>query len=116
MIGDLSIIGSMNKSLKNISLLGKYSQTMEYIPTEDFPNFENISLPANKMLWLWTKWEYFPTSSTKWEYFRTSSRKSEEFPKILGVADMKVHMVAENVIDMEVDNVADMELDMVTNM
>ena len=40
----------MNKSLKNISLKGKYSQTMEYIPTEDFPNFENISLPANKML------------------------------------------------------------------
>ena len=30
--------GVMNKSLKNISLIGKYSQTMEYIPKEDFPN------------------------------------------------------------------------------
>ena len=76
------------------SLIGKYSQTMEYIPTEEFPNFENISLPANKMLWLSTKCEYFPTSSTKWEYFPTSSRKSEEFPKTWGVADMKVDMVA----------------------
>ena len=32
------VIGVMNKSLKNISLIGKYSQTMEYIPKEDFPN------------------------------------------------------------------------------
>ena len=40
----------MNKYLKNISLIEKFSQTMEYIPTEDFPNFENISLPANKIL------------------------------------------------------------------
>ena len=30
--------GVMNKSLKNISLIGKYSQPMEYIPKEDFPN------------------------------------------------------------------------------
>ena len=63
---------------------------MEYIPTEDFPNFENISLPGNEMLWLSTKYEYFPTSS----------RKSEDFPKILGVADMKLDMVADLEVDM----------------
>ena len=86
----------MNKYLKNISLIGKFSQTMEYIPTEDFPNFENISLPANEMLWLSTKYEYFPTSS----------RKSEDFSKISGVADMKVDMVADLEVDMVADNVA----------
>ena len=86
----------MNKYLKNISLIGKFSQTMEYIPTEDFPNFGNISLPANKMLWLSTKCEYFPTSSTKWDYFPTNSRKSEDFPKILGVVDMKAEELSLN--------------------
>ena len=33
-----NVKGVMNKSLKNVSLIGKYSQTMEYIPKEDFPN------------------------------------------------------------------------------
>ena len=33
-----NVKGVMNKSLKNISLIGKYSQPMEYIPKEDFPN------------------------------------------------------------------------------
>ena len=106
----------MNKYLKNISLIGKFSQTMEYIPTEDFPNFGNISLPANKMLWLSTKCEYFPTSSTKWDYFPTNSRKSEDFPKIVGVADMKLDMVADLEVDMVADNVADMEVDIVADM
>ena len=56
------------------SLIGKYSQTMEYIPTEEFPNFENISLPANKMLWLSTKCE-FPYQFNKMRIFPYQLKK-----------------------------------------